>query len=161
MRSESVKSLRRSAASALWGMTNFFQMLQHRRILNRACQSGFSVPLARLAMRLYRAPKRLSLGRAVAPTAIAPNRGIAPWCRWATTLVKVCLGNFDRTIPRHPTNEYDIHIDDIMISAERDADDQVALALLGAADHMRQVVIHAIGAGLAQPKAQTVGSSLI
>ena len=91
------------AAAILWDMRAFFQMIRHKRMLTRAYESGFHPALARPAVRLYRIPRRLSLGRTVADVAVAPNRGVAPGCAFATTLVKVyCLDAFKQFVNGHP-----------------------------------------------------------
>ena len=139
-------------------MTSFFQMLRHGPMLQRARASGFPMPMARLAVRLYRAPRRLALSGAVADCAIAPNQGVAPGCAWATTMVKVyCLAPFDAVVGRHPRAVFDVYIDDVMISAEGSGEQAVADSIVAAADDARATIARDIGAALARQKGPGVG----
>jgi len=80
---------RLEAGAVLWDMTAFFQMIRHGRLLNRAAEAGFNVGLARLAISLYRCERRLTLSGEVAQEGVSPNRGVAPGCSFATTMVKI------------------------------------------------------------------------
>jgi hypothetical protein len=147
------------AAAVLWDVSSFFQMLRHRRLLTRAALSGFPMPLARLAVRLYRSERRLCLGRDIATEGVRPDRGIAPGCHLATTLVKVyCLLPFDGVARRHPEVDLDIYIDDLQISA-RGEPEQVEDKVCEAAADLREVVQLEIVANLAEAKAAVVASS--
>eukprot|EP00973_Karenia_brevis_P092950 12414827-Karenia_brevis.AAC.1 len=75
---EAAASSKQPCAAVLWDMKSFFQMLRHRRLLLRAEAANFPMVLARLAVRLYRAPRRLSLGKLVGPEKVTPSRGVAP-----------------------------------------------------------------------------------
>eukprot|EP00973_Karenia_brevis_P065605 9121577-Karenia_brevis.AAC.1 len=91
-------------------------MLRHRRMLLRARDSGFPMPLAR------------DLG----PAAVRPNRGVAPGCSWATTMVK---------------------------TSTQGSQDRVAERLIAAAIDLREAVHQDIKAELATAKAATVATS--
>ena len=94
-------------------------MIKHKRLLERAYAADLNPSLARLAVRIYRVPRRLSLGRTVADDAVAPNRGIAPGCAFATTLVKVyCYQLFVAFVIGHPSVGLDVYTDDIQLASE-------------------------------------------
>ena len=69
-------------------MAAFFQSVDLCLLLDRAEDLGFPMPLARLAVAMYLAPRYLYNREGVADP-ITPNRGIAAGCSMAITLVKV------------------------------------------------------------------------
>ena len=111
-------------------------------------------------MRLYRIPRRLSLGRIVADSAVAPNRGIAPGCAFAITLVKVyCYECFCQFVIGHPQVGLDVYIDDIQLAVEGQDPGEVVSALIEAADDMVEVIEEQIKARIAIDKTAVVSSS--
>ena len=59
------------------------------------------------------------MGKALGPHGVRPNRGIAPGCSFATTLVKVyCIQPFDEVVEKHPDVDFDIYIDDLQMDVE-------------------------------------------
>ena len=100
------------------------------------------------------------MGNLSSSTSLAPNRGVAPGCNWATTMVKVyCLEPFDSFTKIHPKIDLDVHIDDIqMAMANVKSREALAAQLSDAADTMVEVVHVHIKADMAQQKAAVVAS---
>ena len=159
LKSEVAGATKEEAGAVLWDMTSFFQMLRHRRLLHRAQEAGYPMPLARLAVYLYRCERRLCLGKSLSHVGVSPNRGIAPGCSFATSLVKAyCMQPFDEVVAMHPSVDFDVYIDDLQIAAQG-SQDQVAERIVAAAVDLKRAVQDEIMAELAQHKAATVATS--
>ena len=77
-----------AAGVVVQDMTAFFQAVDLKLLGERAKRLEFPMCLARLATAQYTGPRWLYTDEGVAK-AVSPNRGIAPGCSIATTLVKV------------------------------------------------------------------------
>ena len=128
------------AAAILWDLASYFQMIRHRRLLLRASSTGFPLPICRLAIRLYRAKRFLKLGCAVAENGIRPNRGVAPGCNFACTLIKVyCLEGMDAFVENNRDIDTDMYIDDLQL-ARVGCTEQVVQRLVEAADELHFII---------------------
>ena len=95
--------------------------------------------LARLAVRLYRAPRRLSVGGTVTE-AVRPSRGVLPGCGWAMTRIKVYYREpFSETMKSYLGVALHVTVDDIQITA-CGSSDFVVEALVEATGDMLDVV---------------------
>ena len=100
------------------------------------------------------------MGKTVADIAVAPNRGVAPGCAFATTLVKVyCLECFKQFVTGHPHVGLDVYIDDIQMSAEGQDPEDLVGNLVEAADDMIDVIEAQIKAKIAIDKTSVVAST--
>ena len=96
----------------------------------------------------------------MADVAVAPNRGIAPGCAFATTLVKVyCYECFRQFVIAHPQVGLDVNIDDIQLAAEGPDPNEIVSVLMEAADDMVEVIEEQIKARIAIDKTAVVSSS--
>eukprot|EP00973_Karenia_brevis_P008255 1117088-Karenia_brevis.AAC.1 len=139
-------------------MESFYQMIRHRRLLAQAAHHDFPMPLARLALHLYRGMRHLTLHRAVA-NPVRPNRGIPPGCTLANTLVKVYyLSSFDNFAVQHPDVDLDVYIDDMQCMATGN-ENKVLYDLVDAVEELNDVVELEIGSRLVPAKAAVVASS--
>ena len=101
------------AATVSWGLQAFFQAAQHAPLLRRAERSGFPMALARLAVRLYSAPRYLATDGHVADP-VRPNIGVLLGCGWAMTLVRVYYREpLTEVLEQHPTVTLSVTVDDL------------------------------------------------
>ena len=113
--------------------------------------------LARLAARLYRAPRRLTVGGTVTE-AVEPNRGVLPGCGWAMTPIKVYYREPCVEIMRaRPGVALNVAVDDIQITA-CGSGDFVVEALVEAAGDMLEVVSSDLHCVAKRATAATVAS---
>eukprot|EP00973_Karenia_brevis_P046399 6433519-Karenia_brevis.AAC.1 len=134
-------------------------MVRHRRLLQRAERTNFPAVLCRLAIQLYRAKRHLKLGSMVAESGIRPNRGVAPGCTFAMTLIKVyVVEDMDRFVSQHPRVAFDMYVDDITLSRQGSTE-RVITDIDEAADELHAVIQQELKAELAYAKAAVVASS--
>jgi hypothetical protein len=117
VRAEAAVGAGLEAATVIQDITAFFQHVRHDLLLRRCEVLGFPLWMARLAIHLYRSPRRLTMFGAVGEE-VVPNRGIPPGCAWAMTLVKIYyLAAFDALVLQHPAVEISVYVDDLQFSA--------------------------------------------
>ena len=96
----------------------YFQMMQHGLLLKKAAQENFPMPLARLAVHIARRPRRLAFAGQVTDKLVSPSRGVLPGCLLADPLTKLyVLETMDEIVTQHDTMDFDLYVDDLVLSA--------------------------------------------
>ena len=112
--------------------------------------------LARLAVRLYRAPRRLTVGGTVTE-AVRPNRGVLPGCGWAMALIKAHYREpFVEIMRAHLGVALNVVVDDIQITACGSSDFAVEALVEVASGDIDQAVVTLHGPLLADHEVQLV-----
>lgn len=146
-----------TAAAILWDMKSFYQMIRHDLLMDRAVATRYPLPLVRMLIALYKAPRHVTILGETAP-AVKPTRGVVPGCTHAQTLVKVyCLQPFDSFCVRHPSTPLDVFVDDLQVAGYGD-EERVIQETVAAALDLRTVVSNEIKAALASTKSAVVAS---
>ena len=114
-RAEAAANKGQKVATVSWGLQAFCQATQHAPLLRRAERLGFPMALARLAVRLYSAPRYFATeGHVVDP--VRPNKGVLLGCGWAMTLVKVYYKEPQmEVLEQHPTVALNVTVDDLQV----------------------------------------------
>ncbi len=150
-----------AAASLLWDLEAFYERVNREVLLQRARASGFPLPVLRLSLAAYSAPRVLALDGRIARELTARD-GVGAGCGLACTYVKIyVLEPMDRLVQRlPPTVSMDLHVDDYALSCEAGSEDQVARDLTAAQGLLKEVIEGELGAAISVPKAAMVASSL-
>ncbi len=149
------------AASLLWDLDGFFERVDRSRLMDRARATGFPLPVLRLSLSMYAAPRVLALDGQIAKELWARD-GVGAGCGLATTYVKVyAVPPIDELLPKlPPTTSIDVHVDDFVLSTEAATKEQVVHDLGQAQAALKDVIDKELGARISMPKAAMVASSL-
>jgi hypothetical protein len=147
-----------TAAALHWDMRAYFQGIKHRRLLDCAKLNGFPMHLARLAIAIYRMPRRLALGSEISD-AVYPNQGVLPGDTFADSLIRVyTISPYDSFVRRNPSIDFMSYVDDLQIAACGDERD-VLNNIEQAADELEEAVVCQMKASLAEQKSAITASS--
>ncbi len=149
-----------AAACLYWDLESFFECVDRIKLLQRAEASGFPMPIIRLAMAMYAAPRVLSMGGRIARE-VWPKRGVGAGCGLANTFVKIfTLAPLDELLPKLPPSiTLDLHVDDFAIESVAQDERTAARDLIVAQELIRNMVQKELGAVVSVPKAALVASS--
>ncbi len=150
-----------AAASLLWDLEAFYERVNREVLLKRADASGFPLPVLRLSLAAYSAPRVLALDGRIARELTA-REGVGAGCGLACTYVKIyVLEPMDRLMHRLPPSvSMDLHVDDYALSCEAESEEQVARDLAAAQGLLKEVIECELGATISVPKAALVASSM-
>ena len=147
------------AAVAAFDVAAFFESLDWRVLWQRAVEENFPLPILRMALTLYAAPRHVGADGVVG-CGWHPRRGIAPGCPWAMALAKLyAVGPFRRIAAAHPQAQLTLFVDDVVVATDGKRETEVRAVLVDACAD----VLHAIGTDLeatvAEAKSVVVASS--
>ena len=115
-----------SSASVLMDLKSFFDTIDFDLLLERCIDTHFSMVLAQMAIAAYKAPRSVSVRRAIAAPVNA-TRGILAGHVFALALVQVYyLPVMDAFWARHLDVDIDIYVDDITLTVHGKDDDDDA-----------------------------------
>ncbi len=156
-RAELAAASQAESASILWDLLKCFEHGDHKRLAEKARLVGFPIAIARMAIEMYRAERRLVLDEAVSAP-INPTRGFMAGCARALALVKVVMiRRVDTYVAKHPRITLDMYVDDVELQAT--GTQGIIGELAEAARDLRKVLCEELGFPLADDKAQVVASS--
>ncbi len=149
------------AASLLWDLEGFFERVDRARLMDRAAATGFPLPVLRLSLSMYAAPRVLTLDGRIARELWARD-GVGAGCGLACTYVKVySVPPIDQLLPKlPPTVSLDVHVDDFVLSCEASTVQEVVRDLQQAQADLKAMIDEELGAKVSMPKAAMVASSL-
>ncbi len=149
-----------TAVSILWDLEAFFERIDRQRLYRRAAATGFPLPVLRLALDMYSAPKVLVMGKRIARE-VWPTAGVGAGCGIACTLVKLyTLLPMDALMARLPkTVDVDLHVDDFCVSCLVDDDASAIRDMTTAINLIKEMIEDELGATISLPKAALVSSS--
>ena len=134
------------------------ETINQKEIVDLIGPRPFPMPLARLMVALYRAPRAFIVNGVVC-LAIAPNRGVAQGCTFACTAIQIytlpIIRRYREKFSEVPLNLY---IDDSHQQVEG-PEDRVVKLLAEAALGWRQMIESDLRCTISQPKAAVVSSS--
>ncbi len=157
MRAEIAAAASAESASILWDLLKCFEHGGHELLAQEAQRMEFPTAIARMAVEMYRAERRLVIDEAVSE-AIDPTRGFMAGCARALALVKVVMiRKVDAYVARHPRVALDLYVDDVELQAV--GTDRIVETLAEAAEDLRSVLTEDLGFQLADDKAQVVASA--
>ncbi len=161
VRQEASVSQGGAAATLLWDLDGFFERVDRERLMRRASQTGFPLPVLRLSLAMYAAPRVLTLDGRLARELWARD-GVGAGCGLACTYVKIyAVPPLDKLVPRlPPTVTLDLHVDDFALSCEAPTAEQVVRDLTTAQALLKELIEAELGAKVSMPKAALVASSL-
>ena len=158
MRAEAAAQRDGAAAAAAFDVSAFFEMVDWQLLRSRAMQEGFPLPILRMAMALYAAPRFVGAD-GVVDVGRYPSRGIAPGCPWAMTFAKLyVLDSFRRITAANPSVHLSVFVDDIVVSAEADDKSTVRRMLVDASADVRDAIGSDLRAEMAEEKSVVVAS---
>ncbi len=128
LRAEYASSTGATAASILWDLKKCFEHGRHSLLAHEARELQFPLAVARLAVSMYSAPRRLMLDGSFAEPVI-PSRGFIAGCSNARAAINATmLRRRDALVLRNPSADLDVYVDDIELQAlARAANDLVAI----------------------------------
>ncbi len=140
VRQEAAVSDGRQGAALLYDLDSFYETIDRDLLLQRARRTNFPEAIVRVCLALYACPRMLALDGALSRE-VYPEHGIIAGDTMATTLVKVyCVGALDELCYKlPPTVDLDVHIDDLVLTAE--AEPRKLLADLPEAETMLMKMI--------------------
>ncbi len=149
-----------ASACVMWDLESFYESVDRERLLRRAEATDFPLPVVRLSLAMYAAPRVLSMEGRIARE-LWPKRGVGAGCGLANSYVKVyTLPPLDDLTPKLPsTVTVDLHIDDFVIEVVADDERTAARDLLTAVRMVREMIEKELGATISTPKAALVASS--
>ncbi len=157
MRAEIAAAANAESASILWDLLKCFEHGSHELLAQEVQRMEFPTAIARMAVEMYRAERRLVIDDAVSE-AIEPTRGFMAGCARALALVKVVMiRRVDAYVARHPRVALDLYVDDVELQAV--GTDRIVGTLAEAALDLRKVLCEDLGFPLADDKAQVVAST--
>ncbi len=161
VRQEAAVSQGGAAASLMWDLDGFFERVDRNKLLQRARETDFPLPVLRLSLSMYAAPRALTLDGRMAKELWA-KEGVGAGCGLACTYVKVySVPPLDRLTPRLPASTtLDLHVDDFVLTCEAPTAEQVVRDLHAAQEALRAMIEEELGAKISLPKASLVASSL-
>jgi hypothetical protein len=161
VRQEAAVSSGGESATLLWDLEGFFERVDRARLMERAQSTGFPMPLLRLSLSMYAAPRVLTLEGRIARELWAED-GVGAGCGLACTLVKVySVPPMDTLAPKlPPTTTVDLHVDDFVLTCQADTAEEVVRDLVKAQSELIAMITNELGAKVSMPKAALVASSL-
>ncbi len=107
----------KQAATVLWDLSMFYEHIDRQRLDARVRRTSFPLPIFRLAMAAYAAPRMLCMTDALSAP-LYPTVGIGAGCVFANVLTKVyTIQAFDEYVATlHPTTVLDTYVDDLCLS---------------------------------------------
>ncbi len=160
VRQEAQVSAGGAAACLYWDLESFFECVDRTKLMQRAEASEFPMPVIRLSMAMYAAPRILSMGGRIARE-VWPKRGVGAGCGLANTYVKIfTLIPLDELVPKLPPSvKLDLHVDDFAIESVAKDERTAARDLIAAQKLIRDMIEKELGAVVSVPKAALVASS--
>ncbi len=149
-----------ASACLFWDLESFFECVDREVLLRRAQASGFPLPVLRLSLAMYAAPRVLSMGGRISAE-VWPKRGVGAGCGLANTYVKIfTLLPLDELIPRLPPSvRLDLHVDDFAIESVASDEGTAARDIIVAHGLIKDMIEKQLGAVVSIPKAALVASS--
>ncbi len=149
-----------ASACLLWDLESFYECIDRERLLRRAHETNFPMPVIRLSMAMYAVPRVLSMEGRISKE-VWPKRGVGAGCGLANTYVKIyTLPPMDRITPALPdTANVDLHIDDFLIEVVADSEEKAFRDLVEAHRIVKDMIERELGAVVSVPKAALVASS--
>ncbi len=149
-----------AAACLFWDLEAFYESIDRERLVARAEASAFPMPVLRLALSMYSAPRMVSMNGRIARETW-PKRGVGAGCGLANTLVKIyTIAPMDEFVARLPESvNVDLHVDDFALECVGDDERQVARDLATAQALLHEMVLRDLGASVSVPKAAMVAST--
>ncbi len=156
-RAELAAASRADSASVLWDLLKCFEHGRHTLLADEVHAVGFPIAVARMAVEMYKAERRLLVDEAVSGP-IFPTRGFMAGCSRALALIKVVMvRRMDVFVSRHPRVCLDLYVDDVEMQAVGTL--RIADTLASAVDDLEKVLCDELGFALAHDKAQVVAST--
>ncbi len=149
-----------AAACLFWDLESFFECVDRDKLLKRAEESNFPMPVIRLSLSMYAAPRILSMGGRIARE-VWPKRGVGAGCGLANTYVKIfTMLPLDRLVTQLPPSvKLDLHVDDFAIESVAKDERTAARDIITAQKLIREMIEEELGAVVSVPKAALVASS--
>ncbi len=149
-----------ASACLMWDLESFYECIDRERLLRRAHETGFPIPVVRLSLAMYSVPRVLSLEGRISKE-VWPKRGVGAGCGLANTYVKLyTLPPMDEMLPKMPeTANVDLHIDDFVIEVVAENEETAFRDLIKAHHIVRTLIEKELGAVVSIPKAALVASS--
>ncbi len=162
--SEAAVAKGQHAATVLWDMESFFEMLERDRLWHRARHLGFPMTVARVAFNVYEAPRMLAMAGALS-AAVRSERGVPAGCGIAMAFTKVyVIPPLDRAVLEledvgsRPRAIVDLYVDDLAATATgRHA--EVVDAITRARDVLLHMIEVELRCEIVQAKSAVVASS--
>ena len=147
------------AATAAFDVAAFFESLDWSLLRRRAVEEGFPLPILRMALAMYAAPRHVGADGAV-DGAWFPRRGIAPGCPWAMALAKLyVVGAFRRIAAQHQHAQLSVYVDDVVVAAEGQSAASVREIIVGAAADVLAAIPIDLHGQVAEEKSVIVAST--
>ena len=147
------------AAIVLTDLRKYCEYIDHKRLLRCSENTGFPMPIARVAISTYGGERRIRMGRFVGDK-LFPRRSIVPGCGFAATFAKVyTLEAYDKYDRDNPEVALDNFLDDNAVSAEGTEKKAVKEAVVRGAKALKKTVEKELGCELAKGKTHVVASS--
>ncbi len=149
-----------AAACLFWDLESFFECIDREVLLRRAEATDFPLPVLRLSLAMYAAPRVLSLGGRISAE-VWPKRGVGAGCGLANTYVKIfTILPLDDLIPKlSPSIRLDLHVDDFAIESVASDEATAARDIIIAHGLIKSMIEEQLGAVVSIPKAALVASS--
>ncbi len=152
LRAEYASSTGATAASVLWDLKKCYEHGRYALLAHEAREVQFPLAVARLAVAMYAAPRRLMLDGAYAEP-IVPTRGFIAGCTHALAALKATMiRRMDAFVRRNPSTDPDLYVDDIEVQVVG-SKASVPADLGRAARDLAEVLVNDLGYPLAEDKA--------
>ncbi len=152
LRAEYASSTGATAASVLWDLKKCYEHGRYTLLATEAREVQFPLAVARLAVAMYSAPRRLMLDGAFAEP-IIPTRGFIAGCTHALAALKATMvRRMDAFVLRNPATDPDLYVDDIEVQVVGSAT-SVPVDLGRAVRDLSGVLVNDLGYTVAEDKA--------
>ncbi len=152
LRAEYASSTGATAASVLWDLKKCYEHGRFTLLAEEAREVQFPLAVARLAVAMYSAPRRLMLDGAFAEP-VVPTRGFIAGCTHALAALKATMiRRMDAFVLRNPATDPDLYVDDIEVQVVG-SKTSVPVDLGRAVRDLASVLVDDLGYPLAEDKA--------
>ncbi len=157
LRAEHATLVGASAGSILWDLRKCFEHGNRALLAREAEALQFPLAMARLAVAMYAAERRLCLDGAFSDP-VEATRGFIAGCAWALACIKVTLvRRLDAYVIRHPHADSEFYVDDVEVQSVGQAK-SVVRDLVAAAVDLADILENTLGYPLAADKAVVIAS---